>query len=751
MAAIPLLPTPSTRALAQARTFDDATALLEVLLERVKWQVQRAMRRFPERLFVDRRGYTDDSLGKAEIRRILGHGPDERAAEWLGEQGVADAKTIEAMLSRIEETIQLRLQDVARSDFRALLGTEVARNEPPRVPARDQTWPTEELRAHFALSDLELDLLLAAAAPRLSEHHARLYTFAWADFTTKQPTASFLADLVSEDEAAHRRALECLQPHGPLRHHRLLVGHGHERWAPSTPLLHTPLSVPQRILDYLQTGTLTSPLPHTTWWPPNREPMVPLEPEVQRRLRQLLSAPRARLAVEGLRGVGRCSAVRIVAAELGRGVVEVEAGSVPASDETTAELLREPLLRDAVLVLRLDGVSDLSQNPLVQTLLRDDEYPGRVVFLEHLPQQVGDWPVVALPVPRQESAQAHWSAALAGVLDETQRARVSQDLSGGYALTPAGMRTCIKDVCQRQNATKASRKAMDTRDLVDAAQRVLDREISTLATPYRIDATLDDVVLPDTVRECVDDVLIDARHRRRIFGEWGMGRLNPGGRGLSVLFAGPPGTGKTLVAGVLANTLNRALYRVDLSQVVDKYIGETEKNLGRVFDEAERAQAVLLFDEADALFATRTAVKSSNDRYANLEVNYLLQRLEAFDGMSILTTNFASSIDDAFQRRIRHIIEFPMPDADGRAALWQTLLPESAPLAQDLDFEMLGAAFELSGGHIRNAIFRAALRAADGDRAIAHRDLFKAGLRECKELGILVPDRLAEEFQSRRR
>ncbi|OIP42249.1 MAG: hypothetical protein AUK47_04790 [Deltaproteobacteria bacterium CG2_30_63_29] len=159
---------------------------------------------------------------------------------------------------------------------------------------------------------------------------------------------------------------------------------------------------------------------------------------------------------------------------------------------------------------------------------------------------------------------------------------------------------------------------------------------------------------------------------------------------------------------------------VDLSQVVDKYIGETEKNLGRVFDEAERAQAVLLFDEADALFATRTAVKSSNDRCANLEVNYLLQRLEAFNGMSILTTNFASSIDDAFQRRIRHIIEFPMPDADGRAALWQTLLPESAPLAHDLDFEMLGAAFELSGGHIRNAIFRAALRAADGDRAIAH-------------------------------
>src|SRR5690606_9320639 len=195
---------------------------------------------------------------------------------------------------------------------------------------------------------------------------------------------------------------------------------------------------------------------------------------------------------------------------------------------------------------------------------------------------------------------------------------------------PAGMRACVREVVPHPPSSGAT---LDVTAFVDAAQRVLDREVSGLATPYRVDATLDDVVLPNNVREQVSDVLADARHRRTIFGKWGMARLSPGGRGLSVLFAGPPGTGKTLVAAVLARTLNRALYRVDLSQVVDKYIGETEKNLGRVFDDAERAQAVLLFDEADALFATRTAVKSSNDRYANLEVNYLLQRLEAFDGM----------------------------------------------------------------------------------------------------------------------
>ncbi|MEO1273049.1 MAG: ATP-binding protein, partial [Myxococcota bacterium] len=190
--------------------------------------------------------------------------------------------------------------------------------------------------------------------------------------------------------------------------------------------------------------------------------------------------------------------------------------------------------------------------------------------------------------------------------------------------------------------------------------------------------------------------------------------------------------------GVIAHELGRFLYRIDLSQVVDKYIGETEKNLGRVFDEAERAQAILLFDEADSLFSKRTDVKSSNDRYANLEVNYLLQRLDDFTGVSILTTNHPQSIDDAFQRRIRFKVEFPMPDHDMRRNLWQRLLPPAAPVDDNIDWDLLAEDFEYSGGHIRNAILRASVRAAARGQGISEALLYDSAVDESRELGQLV-------------
>jgi SpoVK/Ycf46/Vps4 family AAA+-type ATPase len=207
---------------------------------------------------------------------------------------------------------------------------------------------------------------------------------------------------------------------------------------------------------------------------------------------------------------------------------------------------------------------------------------------------------------------------------------------------------------------------------------------------------------------------------------------------VSALFSGPPGTGKTMVASLIAKELGLELFRVDLSRIVSKYVGETEKNLGRAFDEAENSQAVLLFDEADALFARRTDVKSSNDRYANLEVNYLLQRLESFEGIVLLTTNNASSIDDAFRRRLRFRIEFDTPEAPERKLLWHAMFPADAPLAADVNFDQLAEQFEMSGGYIKNAVVRAAfLAAAAGPTQITHGLLMRAAQLEWREMGRL--------------
>ena len=195
-----------------------------------------------------------------------------------------------------------------------------------------------------------------------------------------------------------------------------------------------------------------------------------------------------------------------------------------------------------------------------------------------------------------------------------------------------------------------------------------------------------------------------------------------------------------MMAAVLAESLGRELYRVDISRIMSKWVGETEKNLALAFDEAERGQLVLLFDEADSLFAKRTKGQSSQDRFANLEINYLLQRMEAFDGMSILTTNNEKAIDEAFKRRLKFKLTFPLPEADLRATLWQRMLPKEANVADDIDFDWLGEEFEMSGGNIRNATLRAAFYAAESDGVITYDRLYQAARAEAREMGMIVRD-----------
>jgi SpoVK/Ycf46/Vps4 family AAA+-type ATPase len=216
-----------------------------------------------------------------------------------------------------------------------------------------------------------------------------------------------------------------------------------------------------------------------------------------------------------------------------------------------------------------------------------------------------------------------------------------------------------------------------------------------------------------------------------------MARAMATSRGLTALFQGPPGTGKTLVAGVIARELGLDLYQVDLSKVMSKWIGETERNLATIFDAAEDGQAILLFDEADSLFARRTEVRSSNDRYANLEVNYLLQRLDAFEGIAILTTNSGGTIDPAFKRRLSFQLSFPFPDEETRAELWRAHLPRELPRAGELTFDALARKYQLSGGYIRNACLRAAFLAAQEETPLHQHHLERAVALEFAELGKL--------------
>ena len=248
----------------------------------------------------------------------------------------------------------------------------------------------------------------------------------------------------------------------------------------------------------------------------------------------------------------------------------------------------------------------------------------------------------------------------------------------------------------------------------------------------------DDLVLAERTWLELEEALSFVRQRKRLLDDWGFGRKIARGRGTAVLFSGPPGTGKTCTAEILAAELGMDLFKIDTSRLIDKYIGETEKHLDRLFRMARNDVAALLFDEAEALFGRRVRVESSTDRYANMQTTVLLQRIEEAEGLILLTTNSVGDIDEAFRRRLTFHVQFPMPDVQARSELWEALLPPEAPVARDVDFDRLAEDFELSGGNIKNAILRAAAQAAEDDAQITGAYLQDAAKQQYRALGKLV-------------
>jgi SpoVK/Ycf46/Vps4 family AAA+-type ATPase len=244
----------------------------------------------------------------------------------------------------------------------------------------------------------------------------------------------------------------------------------------------------------------------------------------------------------------------------------------------------------------------------------------------------------------------------------------------------------------------------------------------------------DDLVLPPDTKAQLQEICQHAEYRPVVYGQWGFDRKLSLGKGLNVLFAGPPGTGKTMGAEVIAHELRLDLYRIDLSQIVSKYIGETEKNLDRIFTAAENSNAILFFDEADALFGKRSEVRDSHDRYANIEISYLLQKMEEYVGISILATNLRQNLDEAFVRRLQAIVEFPFPDEEYRRHIWESVFPKETPLGADVRFDLLAHEVRLAGGNIKNIALAASFCAAANRGIVTLSHLVHAAGREHQKL-----------------
>jgi len=353
-------------------------------------------------------------------------------------------------------------------------------------------------------------------------------------------------------------------------------------------------------------------------------------------------------------------------------------------------------------------------------------------------------PVVRIHVPFPSPAQraAIWQQTFEHLHAAVDSSDVDWvEIGRKLALDAARIQSAARSAVSAATIRAHDQSPVVTRaDLMEASRHQLQHDLKSLAV--RVDKTYrwEDLVISVDGYHALIEMISYAKNAERVYDQWGFGAKHSVAGGISALFSGPPGTGKTMCAGVIARELDMELFRVDLSRVVSKWIGETEKNLARVFDEAQRSNAVVLFDEADSLFAKRTEVKSSVDRYANLEVNFLLQRMETFNGITVLTTNFEDTIDSAFKRRLTFRIRFEKPDAEARGALWEKMFPPTAELGDDVDFAELGRRFEVSGGNIRNAAIRAAFLAANEDHVIDQDTLVRATLREAREMGVLIAD-----------
>nr|MBA3395781.1 ATP-binding protein [Deltaproteobacteria bacterium] len=444
----------------------------------------------------------------------------------------------------------------------------------------------------------------------------------------------------------------------------------------------------------------------------------------------------ARIAIRGRAGSGRRTLLAAFARIAGRALGVIDTAQLPRDADRFGRglqlALRRAQLAGLVPVIRgLDEVvfderdgGEIAREVCVA-------HPGPIAVISP-PDVSPPFPVghvvIDLPTLSETERTGVWQRALAPTRFWL---RDHAGLAARYRVGPGVIHRAVASLAGLDPQLPAD-------DRIDSFLRQ-SRDLRLADHARRVDrlATWSDLVLPPDIMDSLRELVGRVRHRRTVFEQWGMGRTMATSRGLTALFQGQPGTGKTLVAGAIARELGLDLYQVDLSKVMSKWIGETERNLATIFDAAEDGQVILLFDEADSLFAKRTEVRSSNDRYANLEVNYLLQRLDSFEGIAILTTNSGGSIDPAFKRRLSFRLSFPFPDEDTRAELWRAHLPRELPRGGELVFDVLARKYQLSGGYIRNACLRAAFLAAQEETSLHQHHLERAVALEFAELGKL--------------
>jgi hypothetical protein len=644
----------------------------------------------------------------------------------------------------------------------AVDGREPSEATAPRPLLDPDEQPADSRFRHLAdvyrLSPVELDLLLLAMAPQLDARYGELFGCLHGDPARHRPTVSLALDLLGLTPAQRLVTRHVLTPTSRLVAAGLVRLH-EPSGLPGCPLPDRELSVDDRLAAYV-TGhdgvdaALSEVADVVRIGPtgPGIDRLV-LADEVSEQLASLQRRPRRLCLLRGPEGSGRQGAAEVLAQAWGvTALLRVQTDRLPLEDPARFAALVQAVGREARLQRaatfweRFDVLLEEPREPLrdlVQAVLAGQ--PHAFVSAS------GDWPsrnrpalaeVVLTPSTAGQRVDL-WQRRLdsSGPEGRTSEGLTAEDVAALAAAFRLGPRAIGDAVAEARNSgapVTAAALAAAARHQGSAA---LAREGQRVEQPYG----WNDLVLPPDRLQRLHALGDRIRFRATVYDQWGFAATVGSARGTAALFTGPSGTGKTMAAGILAGSLGLELYRVDLAGVVSKYIGETEKNLARVFAAAEATSTVLFFDEADALFGKRTEVRDAHDRYANVEVSYLLQRIEDHDGVVVLATNLRKNIDDAFLRRLQFVVEFPLPDRDHRRLIWQRVFPAAAPRDPALDLDLLAERFELSGGSIRNVAVEAAFAAAVSGRPIGPDHVSTALRHEHLKLGRVTPDRSFSE------
>ncbi|MFB9275299.1 ATP-binding protein [Cohnella cellulosilytica] len=628
--------------------------------------------------------------------------------------------------------------------------------------------PLQRLCARLRLTVWERRLVVLCLAAETSRKYEKWYAYFNDDITCKAPTPDLAYRLLcdSAEEAAEARKLLSggaairallLEPEEPYG-----GGGGQNR-----PKLKTALRLDERTISYLlRTETLDARLDgiveaHEPSPPEELPALVPDDP-VMRSLQGLADGGAAGrghvpfVHLSGPSGGGKRLRLAHLAGERRQRLLVVRLRGLPEERDgaatALARIVREAALTGAAIVFREEHAvsgSEVAHRDAIETALnRYVRYAARplIGWTSQVRRQPSELPVPEAAgwiygeagIPPASVREAFWQAEALDGAGEYESG-MWRELADKYRFTPGQ----IGSAWRQATLLAASRgTALPERSEIEAASRGQFRHrLAQLADRIAPARTWDDLVLADEpyslIREACDRFL----NRETVYERWGFGRKLPYGKGLSLLFAGPPGTGKTMAAEIIAGELGLELYRIDLSRIVSKYIGETEQRLSELFAEAENSGAILFFDEGDALFGKRTEVKDAHDKYANLEAAYLLQRIEAYDGVSILATNLLQNMDEALIRRMSFVVKFPFPDAAERERIFRVHLPPEAPVSAEVDLAFLAARLEVSGGYIKNIALAAAFLAAGSGKPIGMEHFIRAARQELRKMGkILVKE-----------